>query len=81
MYAIVNVKTGKFVYGTDRRYHPFRQRTSREQMITYDDLFRAQSDFLQRKCGKEYKIAEVFTPEVIRLIEPPKSYDDLDWSF
>lgn len=77
MYAIQNVKTGKFVYGTDYRYSPRRQRTSFNRMLTYEDLEDAQSDFLHRKCGKDYKIAVLKTVEVKRLIEPPKSYSDL----
>ena len=77
MYAIQNVKTGKFVYGTDYRYSPRRQRTSFNRMLTYEDLEDAQSDFLQRQCGKDYKIAVLKTVEVKRLIEPPKSYSDL----
>lgn len=77
MYAIQNVKTGKFVYGTDYRYFPRRQRTSFNRMLTYEDLEDAQSDFLHRQCGKDYKIAVLKTVEVKRLIEPPKSYSDL----
>lgn len=77
MYAIINAKTGKFVFGTDRRYHPWRQRTSKNCMLTYDSLCAAQSDFMSRKCGKDYKIAVLKTPEVKLLMEPPKSWDDI----
>lgn len=77
MLAIQNVRTGKFVYGTDYRYCPPRQRTSTNKMLVYDDLFTAKLDFLQRKCGKDYKIAVLKTVEVKRLIEPPKDYDEL----
>ena len=77
MYAIQNIKTGKFVYGTDYRYSPRRQRTSIDQMLTYDSLYNAQCDFLHRGCGKDYKNVVLKTIEVKRIIEPPKSYDDI----
>lgn len=32
MYAIQHKRTKKFVYGTDKRYSKFRQRTSSEQV-------------------------------------------------
>lgn len=80
MYAIQNIKTGKFVYGTDYRYFPYRQRTSNDCMLTYDFLFAAQSDFLHRKCGKNYKIVALKPPEAERVIEPPKSYDDITYN-
>lgn len=38
MFAIQNQKTGKFLYGTDYRYNPPRQRTSFNEMRTYSDL-------------------------------------------
>lgn len=78
MYAIQNIKTGKFMYGTDYRYSPPRQRTSNNRMLTYDDLWLAKCDFLHRKCGKDYKIAVLKTVEVKRLIEPPRNYEDMD---
>lgn len=77
MYAIINVKTGKFVFGTDYRYHPCRQRTSKNCMLTYDSLYAVQTDFMSRKCGKDYKIAVLKSPELKRLIEPPRSWDDI----
>ena len=81
MYAIQNIKTGKFVYGTDYRYSPRQQRTSLNQMLTYDSLCYAQCNFLHRGCGKDYKIVELKTIEVKRIIEPPKSYDDVKIGF
>jgi hypothetical protein len=48
-------------------------------MIIYPDLYQAKHDFLFRKCGADYKIAEIDMPKVKRLIEPAKSYDELDW--
>jgi hypothetical protein len=77
MYAIQNIVSGKFVYGTDKRYHPYHQRTSQNQMLTYDSIYAAKSDFLHRQCGKDYKIAVLKTIKVKRLIEPPKNYADL----
>lgn len=58
MYAIRNRRTKKWVYGTDYRYHPYHQRTSKDQAITYDDLEYAEWDFRHRKCGKDYEIIE-----------------------
>ena len=78
MFAIVNTKTGKFVYGTDYRYYPPRQKTSNNKMLTYENLWCAKHDFLHRKCGKNYKIAVLKTVEVKRLVDPPKSYDDVE---
>ena len=60
MYAILNTKTKKFVYGTDKSNGwPFYQRESSEQMITYSDPEIAKIDFRSRGCGDEYKIAKV----------------------
>ena len=60
MYAILNTKTNKFVYGTDKSNGwPFYQRESSEQMITYSDPEIAKIDFRRRGCGDEYKIAKV----------------------
>ena len=73
MYAIQNIKTGKFVYGTDHRYpkpnKKFNQRTSHNQMLTYADYESAKSDFKTRGCGKDYRIVVLKTVEVKRVIE------------
>lgn len=66
MYAIQNIKTKKFVYGTDYRYPNPHQRTSYNNMLTYADYESAKMDFRIRRCGKEYRIVEV---EVRRVIE------------
>ena len=42
MYAIMNIKTGKFVYGTNYNYVPHRQCTSKNQMLTYPTLEEAE---------------------------------------
>lgn len=73
MYAIQNIKTGKFVYGTDRRYpkpgKKYNQRTSKDQMLTYADYYEAAGDFRHRGCGKDYRIVVLKTVEVKRVIE------------
>lgn len=73
MYAIQNIKTGKFVYGTDYRYRrsgkKHNQRTSKNQMLTFDDYFQAAEDFRRRGCGKDYRIVVLKTVEVKRVIE------------
>ena len=33
MYAIQNIRTGKFVYGTDYRFYPPHQRTSKTNCL------------------------------------------------
>lgn len=68
MYAIQNIKTGKFVYGTDYRYFPRRQRTSLEKMLTYDEYLFAECDFLSRRCGANYRIVELEPVKVKRVL-------------
>jgi len=72
MYAIQNIKTGKFVYGTDYRYRrpgkKHNQRTSKNKMLTYDDYYEAAQDFRSRGCGKDYRIVVLKTVEVKRVI-------------
>lgn len=73
MYAIQNIKTGKFVYGTDYRYpkpnKKFNQRTSHNQMLTYAYYESAKNDFRRRGCGKNYRIVVLKAIEVKRVIE------------
>ena len=69
MYAILNIKTSKFLYGTDYRYFPPHQRTSRNQALTYDSLARAKADFRGRRCGKNYRVVCLKTIEVKRVID------------
>ena len=77
MFAIQNIETGKFVYGTDYRYpkpnKKFNQRTSHNQMLTYADLEQAKFDFRHRGCGKDYRIVVLKTIEVKRVIEESDS--------
>ena len=72
MYAIQNIKTGKFVYGTDYRYRrgkTFNQRTSKNKMLTYEDYYEAAEDFRHRGCGKNYRIVVLKTVEVKRVLD------------
>ena len=73
MYAIQNIKTGKFVYGTDYRYRHHNkinnQRTSNDQVLTYDNLYSAKFDFRHRGCGQNYRIVVLKTVEVKRVID------------
>lgn len=71
MLAIQNIKTGKFVYGTDYRHYPPHQRTSYDQMLTYENLFFAENDFKKRRCGKDYRIV---------LLEPVKVHEIINLS-
>lgn len=59
MYAIRNKRTKKWVYGTDYRYSPRRQRTSFDRALTYKDYGHAEIDFMCRQCGKDYEIVPV----------------------
>lgn len=70
MFAIQNQRTGKFVYGTDYRYYPRRQRTDFERMRTYDEYYFAECDFLSRGCGKDYRIVELEPVKVKRVLPP-----------
>lgn len=76
MYAIMNIKTGKFVYGTDYRKgtnpknnRTFNQRTSKNKMLTFADLEEAKIDFKIRGCGNDYRIVVLKTIEVKRILE------------
>lgn len=71
MYAIQNIETGEFLYGTDFGYGPgsCQQRTSLEQMLTFDNLRYAKADFLRRQCGSGYRIVRLKRPEVDRIID------------
>ena len=52
MFAIQNIKTGKFLYGTDYRYLPPHQRTSNTKTLTYSSIAEAAQDFwVKRKVS------------------------------
>ena len=59
-YAIRNKQTGRWVYGTDYRYHPHRQVTSEDRFIVYPTLEDAKQDFVFRRCGKNYQICRLW---------------------
>ena len=70
MFAIQNIKTGKFLYGTDYRYHLPHQRTSKMKMLTYSSTAEAAHDFwVKRRCGKDYRIVVLKSVEVERVID------------
>lgn len=79
LYVIQNIKTGEFVCGTYFSYDPDenRQRTSLDQMLTFDRLRNAKIEFDRRTCGADYRIVRVKTPEVERVIDfdTPDGYD------
>lgn len=62
-FAIKNIKTGKFVFGTDYRYFPPRQRTSTDKMLLYDSREDAEIDFIHRRCNKNYCVVGVIVTE------------------
>ena len=64
MFAIRNKKTKKWVYGTDHRYWPYRQRTSFEQAMTFPDRETAEFTAHIRRCSKDYEVVEVELKEV-----------------
>ena len=76
MYAIMNIKTAKFVYGTDYRYgrpgKKFNQRTSKNKMLTFANLEEAELAFKMRGCGNDYRIVVLKTIEVKRILEKGK---------
>lgn len=60
MYAIRNKRSEKWVYGTDFRMDPHRQRTSRERALTYDCRESVELDFQRRGCSeRSYEIVAV----------------------
>lgn len=70
MYAIQNIRTGKFVYGTDYRFYPPHQRTSKTKLLTYSSLAEAAHDFwIKRKCGKDYRIVVLEKVKVERTFD------------
>lgn len=78
MYAIQNIKTKKYVFGTDRRYSPYKQRTSKNAVLTWKYAFEVRTEFLIRQCGKDYRIVkvEIETIEIIEDIEKEMKKED-----
>ena len=83
MYAIQNIVTGEFLFSTDFGYGPgsCRQRTSLEQMLTFDRLRYAKVEFIRRQCGNDYRIVRLKAPVVERIIDfdTPDGYDYYVW--
>ncbi|EEO5812577.1 hypothetical protein ACK2EA_000038 [Listeria monocytogenes] len=63
MQAIRHKRTKKFIYGTDKRYSPFRQRTSNDQALLFENHFTANLAFKERKVSK--KLYEIVTVELV----------------
>lgn len=65
MWAIRHKKTKAWVYGTDHRYWPRRQRTSTERLLTYATHEEAEVDFRCRRCSERfYEIVPIKIMEV-----------------
>lgn len=64
MYAIKNIKTGEWLFGTDYREYPRKQRTSKEQALTYMDKESAKLDLNIRECGGNYEVVQVKLIEI-----------------
>lgn len=58
-YAIQNIKTKKFVYGTDYRYNPPHQFTHFNGALTWTTKENAEINFKIRRCGKDYRVVEL----------------------
>ena len=65
MFAIQNKRTAQFVFGTDYRFHPPRQRTSMNKLCTYESAAEANADRLNRRCGRDYVVVEI----EVRVVE------------
>lgn len=59
MYAIINKRTKKWVYGTWWQDGRRVQRTSSERLLTYERREDAELDFHCRRCGRDYQIVQV----------------------
>lgn len=77
MFAIQNIKTGKFVFGTDYRHHPPHQRTSDHRVLTFDNLATAKIEYRTRRCSKNYRVV-CLKPVEVKAIIPFNSGDTYD---
>lgn len=59
MYAIRNKMTGQWLYGTDFREYPYRQRISNRQAMLFESKEDAEYQFKRRDCNKDYEVVEV----------------------
>ena len=64
MYAIKNTRTGKWVFGTEYRVHPYAQKTSFDKVLTFEDLVEARMEMGLRQCNKDYEIVKVKVEEI-----------------
>ena len=68
MFAIKNKRTGEWVFGTNWRCSPPRQRLHPEQAVTYRTRGLAESDFKNRECHEStYKIVAVELREIAEV--------------
>mgnify|MGYP001233688935 FL=1 len=60
MYAIRNKRTKKWLYGTDFREYPYKQRISNEQAMLFESKEDAEYQFRRRDCKEgQYEIVKV----------------------
>lgn len=60
MYAIRNKTTNQWLFGTDYREYPYKQRTSNEKAMLFEDREEAEYQFKNRGCNKEkYEMVKV----------------------
>lgn len=59
MYAIINKKTKKFLYGTNHKRYPYSQKTSKSKMLTFETFEEAFIDLKLRECGSCYSICRI----------------------
>lgn len=74
MYAIKNKRTGKWWYGTDKRYWPFHQRSSFDQAVTFEDWEVEEVDDAIGEAGIEAfmrsrRMSKNYVPVKVRLVE------------
>lgn len=59
MYAIRNKITGQWLYGTDFREYPYKQRISNSMVCIFRNKEYAEYQFKKRDCNKDYEIVEI----------------------
>ncbi len=64
----MNTKTEKYLFGSDYRYHPPHQRTSKKRALTYETMEDAIHDMKHRKCGLDYRVVEI-NVELVRVLD------------
>lgn len=72
MYAIINKRTGKYLFGTDFRFSPPHQRTSDERALTFENKEEAEIECRRRKCSAQYKIIKI----KIEIMEEEEEKED-----